>query len=83
MFLPPSAALCAQSVPSPSVLKVAGGEIEITLPDEPLDLTTSDLLGWVKSSATAVAGVGPPPGGELARERRGLPKGIRDHLGER
>ena len=38
------------------MMKVPGGQIEITLPDEPLELTTDDLLAWVKTSATAVAG---------------------------
>jgi len=37
-------------------MKVAGGEIEITLPEEQLDLSANDLLAWVKTSATAVAG---------------------------
>jgi hypothetical protein len=37
-------------------MKVSGGQIEITLPDEPLDLSTDQLLAWVRTSATAVAG---------------------------
>ena len=54
LLLPASGS--AQAGASPKLMKVPGGEIEITLPDEPLELTTDDLLAWVKTSATAVAG---------------------------
>ena len=37
-------------------MKVPGGQIEITLPDEPLELSAEQLLAWVRTSATAVAG---------------------------
>jgi len=36
-------------------LQVPGGEIEVTLPDEPMALSSADLLTWVKNCAGAVA----------------------------
>jgi hypothetical protein len=37
-----------------SVVKVAGSEIQVTLPEEPMALPTADLLNWVKNCANAV-----------------------------
>jgi hypothetical protein len=56
LFLLLPAFSCAQAGSSTKLMKVPGGQIEITLPEEPLDLSTDDLLAWVKTSATAVAG---------------------------
>jgi hypothetical protein len=44
--------------PHETVMEVAGGRIDITLPEEPMrltSLTSKDLLHWVKSAATAVS----------------------------
>ena len=40
--------------PTGMVIRVAGGEIHITLPDEQLKISTHDLLEWVGSAAGAV-----------------------------
>lgn len=37
-------------------MNVPGGTIEINLPDEPMKLSSADLLNWVKHAATAVSG---------------------------
>lgn len=37
------------------MMPVSGGVIEITLPDEPMKLSSTQLLSWIKDSATAVS----------------------------
>lgn len=37
------------------ILKIAGGTLDVTLPDDPMKLSHQDLLNWVKASANAVA----------------------------
>lgn len=44
----------AQVSQAPVIVRVAGSEIRITLPDEPLKVSSQDLLEWVKSAARAV-----------------------------
>ncbi|MGC2695006.1 MAG: hypothetical protein WA738_04370 [Candidatus Angelobacter sp.] len=44
-----------QRGPNNVVLKVTGGKVDVTLPDEPMKLSHQDLLNWVKASANAVA----------------------------
>ena len=45
----------AQEVSPPAVvMRVAGSEIQITLPDEQLKVSSQDLLEWVRSAAGAV-----------------------------
>ena len=41
--------------PQSNSLRIAGGTIDITLPDEKMALSTQELLGWVKAAATAVS----------------------------
>ncbi len=54
ILLPPPP--CSQDVgPVGLVIRVAGGEIHVTLPDEPMEVSSRDLLGWVRSAAAAVA----------------------------
>lgn len=43
-----------QAQTQPAFVDVPGGKIEVTLPDEPMKLSTADLLNWVKNSAGAV-----------------------------
>jgi len=38
-----------------TILRIAGGEIDIALPDEKMAVSTQELLGWVKAAATAVS----------------------------
>ena len=40
--------------PTGMVIRVAGGEIHVTLPDEQLKISSQDLLEWVRSAAGAV-----------------------------
>jgi hypothetical protein len=40
---------------APTVMQVPGGTIDITLPDDPMKLSSAQLLAWVKDSATAVS----------------------------
>lgn len=44
-----------QGITRDFMLRVAGGQIDITFPDESLQVTTDNLLDWVKSAATAVS----------------------------
>jgi hypothetical protein len=44
-----------QSNPQNVVMPVMGGKIEITLPDEPMKVSSKDLLDWVKSAADTVS----------------------------
>ena len=39
-----------------ATLNVSGATIDVTLPEEQLKLSRNELLGWVKASATTVAG---------------------------
>jgi len=39
----------------PTLVQVAGGKIEVTLPDEPMTLSVADLLNWIKNAAGAVS----------------------------
>jgi len=61
-------AILAMTVPGPcfaclaqereadaAVLRVSGGQISVTLPDEPMKLSRQELLGWVKGAANAVS----------------------------
>jgi len=41
--------------PQSNSLRIAGGTIDITLPDEKMAVSTQELLGWVKAAATAVS----------------------------
>lgn len=41
--------------PQQTVLKVAGSEIDITLPDEQMKVSAEELLAWVKAAAEAVS----------------------------
>ncbi len=43
-----------QAFQNPTI-RVAGGEIEVTLPDEQLKVSQQDLLDWVKAAANAVS----------------------------
>jgi hypothetical protein len=56
---PPSAAsFSRQEAPPPektATLHLGGAVIEVALPDEPMKLSSVDLLGWVKRAATAVS----------------------------
>jgi hypothetical protein len=45
----------AEADPAGLVIRVAGGEIHVTLPDEPMKVSSEDLLHWVRSAARAVA----------------------------
>jgi len=38
-----------------TVMRVAGGKIDITLPEEPMKVSTKDLLQWVRTAASAVS----------------------------
>src|SRR5580693_9781983 len=40
--------------PTGMVIRVAGGEIHLILPDERLKISSPDLLEWVRSAAGAV-----------------------------
>src|SRR5690348_13789833 len=53
LFLAPSHA--QQPDAQHAVISVAGGTIEITLPDEPMQLSRQDLLDWVKAASDAVS----------------------------
>ncbi len=44
-----------QSSPQATVIAVPGGEIEATLPDEQLTVSSKDLLNWIKAAAEAVS----------------------------
>lgn len=44
-----------QSTKRDFTLRVAGGQIDITFPDEAMQVTTDNLLDWVKNSAKAVS----------------------------
>lgn len=52
-FLQPTRA--QRGVTRDFMLRVAGGQIDITFPDESLQVTTDNLLDWVKNAATAVS----------------------------
>jgi hypothetical protein len=52
----PSAAEQAPAAPAATMIPVPGGIIEITLPEEPMRLSSGELLAWIKDSATAVSG---------------------------
>ena len=41
--------------PQTTILRFAGGEIEITLPDEQLAVSSSQLMDWIKTAAGAVS----------------------------
>jgi len=41
--------------PTGVVIRVAGGEIHVTLPDEQMKVSSQDLLKWVRSAAGAVS----------------------------
>lgn len=43
-----------QSTTPSTTLKIGGGEIEVTLPDEQLRVSTEELLAWVRAAANAV-----------------------------
>jgi hypothetical protein len=43
-----------QSAPEDTVLLVPGGKIDVTLPDEQLAVSRTDLLDWIKAAANAV-----------------------------
>lgn len=45
----------AQAGSQPTIMKVPGGTIEVTLPEEAMTLSKNDLLTWVKNCAGAVA----------------------------
>jgi len=53
MLFPPGSE--AQAGSQPTVLKVPGGTIEVTLPDEAMTLSKDNLLTWVKNCAGALA----------------------------
>jgi hypothetical protein len=53
IFLQPSRA--RQSAQQETTLRFGGGEIEITLPDEPMKVSAEELLAWVKAAAGAVS----------------------------
>jgi hypothetical protein len=54
LFLIPAA--CQQQASAPTkVLKVGGGTIDITLPDEPMKASPKDLLRWIQNAADAVS----------------------------
>ena len=44
-----------QAGPQKIVMPVAGGTIEITLPGEPMEVSSKDLLDWVKAKSAAVS----------------------------
>ena len=44
-----------QTSTSGSTLRIGGGEIEITLPDEQMKVSSEELLAWVKAAANAVS----------------------------
>jgi hypothetical protein len=44
-----------QAAPENTVLRLGGGEIEVTLPDDRMKVSAEELLGWVKAAATAVS----------------------------
>ena len=52
----PLKTLPAEDVPEAAELKVPGAKIDVTLPSGPMKLSRQELLGWVKASATTVAG---------------------------
>ena len=41
--------------PQNAILRIAGGEIDIALPDEQMAASTQELLAWVKAAASAVS----------------------------
>lgn len=43
-----------QATSSNTTLRIGGGEIEVTLPDEQLKVSTEELLAWVRAAANAV-----------------------------
>jgi hypothetical protein len=45
----------AVAVPRNAVLEVAGGTIDVSLPEEPMKISQGDLTNWVRSSAETVA----------------------------
>jgi len=45
----------AAPTPYETVMNVAEGKIDITLPDDPIQLTRDDLLHWVKTAANTVS----------------------------
>jgi hypothetical protein len=53
IFLQPSRA--RQAAQQETTLRIGGGEIEITLPDEPMKVSAEELLAWVKAAAGAVS----------------------------
>jgi hypothetical protein len=53
MFLRPGHG--GQVTPQNTTLRIAGCEIEVTLPDEQMKVSAEELLGWVKTAATAVS----------------------------
>lgn len=44
-----------QAMQQETTLRISGGEIEITLPDEPMKVSAEELLAWVKAAAGAVS----------------------------
>ena len=44
-----------QTSTSGSTLRIGGGEIEITLPDEQMKVSSEELLAWVRAAANAVS----------------------------
>ncbi|HLJ28961.1 MAG TPA: hypothetical protein VKY85_19780 [Candidatus Angelobacter sp.] len=44
-----------QVTPQITTLRIAGCEIEVTLPDEQMKVSAEELLGWVKGAAAAVS----------------------------
>ena len=55
-FLNPAAGQQSQNqAPQSVVIRVPGGKIAVTLPDEQLKVSRQDLLSWVRSAADAVS----------------------------
>lgn len=44
-----------QVAPSGTLLRIAGGEIEVALPNEPMRVSGEELLAWVKAAGHAVS----------------------------
>lgn len=44
-----------QSTEQDTILRIGGGEIDVTLPDEHMKVSAEELLAWVRAAATAVS----------------------------
>jgi hypothetical protein len=55
VLLTVSSAGATPAADAATMMRVPGGMIEITLPSEPMRLSSADLLAWVKDSAGAVS----------------------------